>query len=132
MYKVTVKGKATVVVSDYEGNDVVFDNLSELNGIDCQDCFCDYIDDDYDGAVSGGYMDFRYEDGELITYTVYDSKRELTDDELAKLEGYTSGQWSDGIGEGFEQVACAEVDEGEVFISPWFGGQTRTITQEKV
>ncbi len=122
-YKITVKGEAQ---TDYK-------NLSELDGIDCQDKFSEYFDDDsYVDAVTGGYMRFEFEDGKLWTITEYNSNRELTPDELHNLEDYTTGQWSDGIGEGFEQSPCMEGDDGEVYISPWFYGQKTTITQELV
>lgn len=123
MYKITVKGEAK---TDYS-------NLKELDGIDCQDEFSEYFRDDFTfkNNVSSGYMDFRYENNKLYTYTEYQSNRKLTDEELEILEDYTTGQWSDGIGEGFEQNPCYyDENDNEVFISPWFYGQKTTITQE--
>lgn len=149
MYRITVKGEAKTA----------YPNLAELDGIDCQDNFSDYFDNDdtYSDVVSSGYMDFRYENSKLMTYTTYDSERELTFDELRDLKEYTIGQWSDGIGEGFEQESCYEastpyqqfteeeledIKSGkydddtdliiEVFISPWFNGQNVVISQEKL
>jgi hypothetical protein len=123
MYKIIVKGEAK---TDYP-------NLEELHGIDCQDRFSEYFDKcSYDKNVTGGYMNFRFEDGKLWTYTTYTSDRELTSDELDDLLEYTIGQWSDGIGEGFEQEACYYNEDDEVFISPWFYGQKVTIIQEKI
>ena len=76
-------------------------------------------------------MHFKLENGKLYTYTVYHSDRELTEEELKQLMDYTQGQWSDGIGEGFEQFPIMEDDEGEeVYISPWFPGQNIKIYQE--
>lgn len=107
MYKITVRGEAQ---TDYE-------NLSELDGVDCQDCFSEYFDDTtYSNDVTGGYMHFEYEDGKLWTVTNYNSNRELTQEELDDLEDYTTGQWSDGIGEGFEQEPCYYDDEEERFM----------------
>lgn len=123
MYKITVKGVAN---TSYE-------NLKELNGIDCQDEFSEYFDSDFTfkDDVSNGYMYFSYENGELWTYTTYNSTRELSKEELRMLEDYTTGQWSDGIGEGFEQYPCFTTDnDEEVYISPWHFGQITTITQE--
>lgn len=54
------------------------------------------------GVVTGGYMEFRYENGELYTYTTHDVSRQLTNEECKKVADYTQGQWSDGIGEGFD------------------------------
>ena len=75
-------------------------------------------------------MDFRFEDGKLWTYTVYSTKEVLTTDELQELGEYTQGQWSDGIGEGFEQFPCDyEADGAEVYLSPWYHGQKLEIKQ---
>lgn len=49
-------------------------------------------------------MDFRFEDGKLWTYTVYETTKKLTKKDLKELGEYTQGQWSDGIGEGFSTV----------------------------
>jgi len=123
MYKVTVKGEAA---TDYTP-------LEDLDGIDCQDCFSDYMDrgESCNGAVTGGYMRFKHEDGKLFTITEYKASRELTPDELHDIVEYTSGQWSDGIGEGFEQYP-QNVDGEEVYISPWFWGQVPEVFQEKL
>lgn len=145
MYKITVKGEAKTE----------YPNLTELDGISCQDEFSEYFDGDesYIDDVSNGYLYFKYEDGKLWSITTYDSTRELTQEELEKLKEYTIGQWSDGIGEGFEQNPCytasqpyrtyeeefddyenqdeADIDL-EVYISPWFYGQIITITQELI
>jgi len=120
-YKITIKGQAKTSHK----------NLEELDGIDCQERFSEYFDDDsYVDAVTGGYMRFEYKDGKLWTITEYNSNRELTQDELHDLGEYTQGQWSDGIGEGFEQEPCMVDDNGkEVYISPWYGGQKLDITQ---
>lgn len=144
-YKIKVKGEAKTL----------YPNLSELDGIDCQDKFSEYFDGDasYADDVTGGYLKFVFEDGKLYAVTTYDSTRELTDSELSELEDYTTGQWSDGIGEGFEQHTChtatqpfnkfdpkyddyEDQDEADadldVFISPWFHGQKVITTQEKI
>ena len=122
-YTVTIKGIASTN----------HNNLRELDGIDCQDCFSEYFDDTtYSDDVTGGFMYFSYEDGKLYTVTIYNSTRELSNDELTELGEYTQGQWSDGIGEGFEQFPLYIDDESdEVYISPWFWGQKVTATQEE-
>jgi len=125
MYNVVVRGKAETSYKFKE----------ELDGIDCHDCFSDYMDiiENCDGAVTGGHLQFIFEDGKLWSVTTYESSRELTKEELAIVEDYTSGQWSDGIGEGFEQYPCYEGRAGEeVYISPWYWKQKRTITQTKI
>ena len=144
MYTITIKGEARAHArscgdQDYEEDDDIDDtdgevdieDLSILDGIDCQECFSEYFDGDesYAQNVEGGYMHFEYKDGQLWTVTVYESSRELTNDELSDLEDYTTGQWSDGIGEGFEQEPCMEDDGIEYFISPWHRNQEVTVTQ---
>jgi hypothetical protein len=123
MYKVIVRGTAQ---TDYP-------LLHELDGIDCQDNFSEYMDgkENCGGAITGGYLQFEVKDGKLWSVTTYESSRLLSQDELHDVGEYTSGQWSDGIGEGFEQQACHFDDEGEeVFISPWHGGQKITVIQD--
>jgi hypothetical protein len=140
MYKIIVKGEAS---TDYP-------NLSELDGIDCQEDFSSYFGNDEKSliikGVTSGYMSFQFENGNLYTITQYSSNEELTLDELEILKDYTQGQWSDGIGEGFEQEPCYfgnEYDNDstgdrnvymsrEVYISPWHVGQLVSVTQHKV
>lgn len=132
MYKITIKGEAK---TDYE-------NLEELDGIDCQDEFSEYFGKKYgdreeeqsliDKGVSNGYMHFEFKDKKLWTITTYNSQQKLNKDELKILADYTQGQWSDGIGEGFEQNPCKYDGEDEIYISPWFSGQEVVVLQEKI
>jgi hypothetical protein len=124
MYKVIVKGEACA--SNEDGVDYKGESLKKFDGIDCQDCFTDYMDSGRVTAkdvLSGGYLNFKYENGKLWSITEYQSTRVLTDQELEEVKSYTQGQWSDGIGEGFEQFPC---NSDEDYISPWFGGQEIT------
>ena len=97
---------------------------------DCQDIFSDYFDyeNSYAKSVSGGYMDFEIHNGKILTIVRYISNSLLSSDELKSLLDYTSGQLSDGIGEGFEQMEFY-VDDEEVYLSPHGGGEF-TIVQE--
>ncbi len=132
MWKITIKGEAS---TDYV-------DLKKLDGIDCQDEFSEYFDDDFSfkDDVTNGYMFFKFEDNKLMTYTIYDSNRKLSQEELYELGEYTQGQWSDGIGEGFEQNPCyfdknytdEDGNKGEVYISPWQMGQELEIVQEEL
>lgn len=83
----------------------------------------DYLDDDrntmidvFNDDINGDYrphphastdkplINWRwYLDTENSGYFIYETSRELTDDELENLADGTVGQASDGIGEGFEQ-----------------------------
>jgi len=124
MYTIIIKGEAC---TDHG-------NLRELDDIDCQDCFSEYFDnrDSYANVVTGGFLHFEFKDDKLWSVTIYQSSRELSEEELTSLEDYTSGQWSDGIGEGFEQHPCFQDEDNEdVYISPWSPGQITTITQTK-
>lgn len=124
MYKIIIKGDA----------DTEYPNLSKLNGISCEDNFAEYFDDDFSfiDNINEGYLKFEYnkDENKLYSITEYFSNRELSNDELEILKDYTQGQWSDGIGEGFEQIECfTDDDENEVYISPWHRDQIITITQ---
>lgn len=104
------------------------------DGIDCQEDFTEYFGTEQqpliDKGVTSGYMSFEVIDGELYTTTDYDCKERLTDAEIQLLIDYTQGQWSDGIGEGFEQQPCVyvddELDDCELYVSPWHYGQEVT------
>lgn len=122
MIKITIKAKA--------GNtNCPADKLEELNGIDCQDNFANYSS--MKSKIKSGYMSFKVEEGILYTITEYEANTVLTNEELEKLGKETQGQWSDGIGEGFEQQPCFITDdEEEIFISPWYGGQVIDIKQD--
>lgn len=133
MYKIIVKGEAKAKIGEDWKTIEDRSILEKLNGIDCQDNFSECFDKtSYSKDITGGYMDFRFEDGKLWTYTEYDSKRMLSFEELHDLQEYTQGQWSDGIGEGFEQHPCTEINGEEVFISSWFSGQEISITQKEI
>lgn len=145
MHKITVKGTALTLYPD----------PSELHGVrasDNDDEFTQYFSkchNEYDPhhqqelidkGVVNGRMSFIFEGGQLWTITTYESREELTMEELEKLQEYTTGQWSDGIGEGFEQFSCHRgrimhdpYEDGDitsdVFISPWHKDQIATITQ---
>lgn len=104
------------------------------DGIDCQEDFTAYFGTEQqpliDKDVVSGYMSFEVIDGELYTITEYECKELLTDSEIQLLIDYTQGQWSDGIGEGFEQQPCVYVDDDwcdcELYVSPWYHGQEVT------
>ena len=125
MGKVIIKALAG---ESYVGDQDIKDR-SKLDGIDCQDEFVEWMHEDFKHKLSSGYMDFRFQEGKLWTYTIYSTKEILTADELTRLGEYTQGQWSDGIGEGFEQFPCTYLDGEEVYVSPWYYGQVLEITQ---
>ena len=126
-YKITVKGKSGGVYVD-GSEDGDFRHL--IDGIDCQDNFAEYSD--LSDILEYGYMRFEFKDNELWTITEYLANRELTETELKDLAGETQGQWSDGIGEGFEQFPCTYHNNKEVYVSPWAYGQELEVKQKLV
>jgi hypothetical protein len=72
-----------------------------------------------------GWMYFERIGEHLCTVTVYQVKdgEQLTENEIEELKRYTQGQWSDGIGEGFEQFPVTNVVGDQVYLSPWYHGQ---------
>jgi hypothetical protein len=78
-----------------------------------------------EAVESGGRLRLVYKPdvNELWVATEYEAKRRLTQEELALLADYTNGQWSDGIGENFQEVSrelygltvdCSRVDRPTV------------------
>jgi len=131
MKQLIIKGEAKAYLEDQEGENFGLSDLQlqECNGIEIPDNFADYIDDDIIASkVKSGYTKFVYEDGKLWSVCTYELKASLSQDEIDYLVDYTSGQWSDGIGEGFEQEPCSYINGVKLYISPRFFGQT-TSTQ---
>lgn len=103
------------------------DALYECDGIEMDDYFGDYLDkaefNFIDFSDSTGECNFYIEDGKLYVQVTYKLVKIPTDAEIEKLKEETQGQWSDGIGEGFEQTPCFYYKNEEVYISPWFPKQ---------
>lgn len=100
-------------------------DISKVYDIECEDDFVEYIPDKNESTRSklvDGYMDFVVQNGKIHTRTTYTVKddSEITPEDKEFLIDYTQGQWSDGIGESFEQYPCMEEDGEEIFISPWY------------
>jgi len=128
-----VKGKAVVQRENEDSDDEDYPkgevDLKIFHGVDDQSCFSDYMGLDLPlDVISGGYLEFVYdsEKNELIATTAYYVTRKLTPKEEAALIDYTQGQWSDGIGECFEQNPVYR-DGEEYYISPWYQGQVATL-----
>lgn len=126
MKEIIIYGKSGEFTKKYN-NDYFNCNINDLiylDGVDCQDCFSDYLDDrDLRDKIEGGYMSFYVENNKPMVEVSYKLKEDLTDDEIHDLIKYTTGQMSDGIGEGFEQYPFLDIDGTSYFISPWFHGQ---------
>jgi len=72
-------------------------------------------------VTSSGDLTFVYraDTGYLYSETTYTVTEKLSDIELAALIDYTQGQWSDGIGESFEQIPHSTPGGNEAYISAW-------------
>lgn len=124
--EIIIYGKSGKFTKDFNDEylDCNTDDLMYLDDAECQDCFSDYFDDDFlSNKVTGGYMSFYVEDNTPMVEVSYKLKEDLTEDEIEDLIDYTSGQMSDGIGEGFEQHPFLDIDGTSYYISPWFHGQ---------
>ena len=140
MFEITVRGDAEVMEEDHDGGMIEAWVTHVLDGVDCQDSFIEYLwcDDKIIEAalkevVTGGILSFDFDSSKCLLFaeTTYESSRELTEPELEALKEYTSGQWSDGIGEGFEQEPVCR-NGVEYYISAWHQDQVATVTQKRV
>lgn len=128
MGKVVIKALAGKVQND-EGKTTM--SASQIDGLECDDDFVEYFDGDFSDKLESGYMTFKEMNGNLYTVTTYTTTEELNEAELHELGEYTQGQWSDGLGEGFEQFPYITDDnDDDVYVSPWFSGQKLIIEQE--
>lgn len=140
MFKITIKGEAGKASADYNGDYIKIDG-SHFDGFDYHESFHDYFHDEKESmkdCITNSYMEFHMVDGKLNTFVYYFSDRKLTEQELEILIDYTSGQLSDGIGEGFEQFPQMQVEldasgkEYDAYLSPWFYGQVLTAEQVEI
>ena len=139
MYQITIKGLSgksyKEAYNDQDDEDESYDltpgEIKKILPLKIPDEFVEYSDLNIKGLLNG-YTHFELIDDELWSVCIYKSKVELTEDQLQALAEETQGQWSDGIGEGFEQYPCAKIGKYEVFISPWYFGQELIIEQTKV
>lgn len=139
MYTIKIKGlsgQAYKVIYTNKGKDytcynLTIEELKQILPININDDFAEYSDLDIKGLLKG-YTHFELIDNKLWTICEYKSKVKLTDNELESLAKETQGQWSDGIGESFEQHPCAKINKNEVYISPWFYGQELIIEQTEI
>lgn len=132
---VEVVGDARVKVEDEDGylHQAPSWELAQFHGLDDQTDFLEYFDADWRHKLRGSaFLEFRYErDGDtgiLFAVTKYHCNEELSDTELAELARWTQGQWSDGIGEGFEQFPI-ERDGQDFYVSAWHLNQDLSVCQ---
>ena len=80
--------------------------------------------------VTSLYPSVETINGELTGVMIAWVKEPLTDQEVADLAQYISGQNSDGYGEGFEQHPI-KVDGGELYVSFWHPGDYKATLEQK-
>lgn len=80
--------------------------------------------------VTSLYPSVETINGELTGVMIAWVKEPLTDQEVADLAQYISGQNSDGYGEGFEQFPI-KVDDGELYVSFWHPGDYKVTLEQK-
>lgn len=97
-------------------------SLEKFDGVSDDAEFSEYFHEGplLKAGITGGYMEFVFdkEANNLFAETTYQIERRLTPEEETALIEYTQGQWSDGIGEGFEQN-----EERGAYISAWHAKQ---------
>jgi len=103
----------------------------EATKAECSTDFAEY----YEGPLKleSGFASFRYDPDmdDLLVETVYLIDGDTFEyNDLMDLVDYTQGQWSDGIGEGYEQYPAFGC-EGEVYISMWHRGQVARMRIEQ-
>lgn len=112
MPRIVIRGAAAVFRGDEQVTDPAV--LRSLDGLAYDDeRFTDYIggpaeEDQLAAALEpGGIIRFAYRDSAdvLEAVTEYQSRRQLTAQELHLLVEYTMGQWSDGIGENWTGIS---------------------------
>jgi hypothetical protein len=111
--RVSIAGRAFVL----DAEDREIDDPAILRGFDGltyeDEVFTDYLGgpEEEDALLAalekGGYLRLRYKAdvNQLWVVTEYATKRTLTAEELQLLADYTTGQWSDGIGENFHGLS---------------------------
>ena len=146
--KIIIKGNANITMENHRRNEY-FKNfeairqelttfefeeeiLLPLETLSIEDSFVDYMDKSLSTKFKSGYTTFEVEEhkGRYYLYSIctYECKDDLTQkdfskEEIDKLIRDTQGQWSDGIGEGFEQYPAFEYEDYEIFINCWVKDQ---------
>jgi hypothetical protein len=111
-----------------------------FHGLKDDENFVEYMDGHLQKKLEqNAFMRFEIDPKrqKLLTIVEYKVVEPLTDSEVKELAEYTQGQWSDGIGENFEQqslgreLAWDEYEEDEIYtdiyLSPWHKGQVLEI-----
>lgn len=110
-----------------------FPNPELLNGYgEDQTDFVEYIDIPAAKIKDGSYMDLLWNKADMKLYSVnkFVTGSPLNEEQMKSLGEQVSGQWSDGVGEVFEQNPVMQDDEGnDVYVSPWHIEQELHVSQ---
>jgi len=135
-FNILVRGEAQACFRAYnaeedeDGQKVSGEELHGISADDPDDEFSQYFDCAMEGlGVYQGWMRFEFAGEKLWTITEYQAMSALSEEELKALALFTQGQWSDGIGEGFEQKRCLNFSGGSFSVSPYADRQNLTISQ---
>ena len=120
-----------------------YPHLHELHGIEDDCVLSEHFPAELKArlpGVTGGNISFVYEDGMLHTVSRYKSPELLSPLQISSLYQFTTGQWRDGAGEGFEQTPCYYSKFGyydsddewthEVYIGPYTHGTPFYVTAD--
>jgi hypothetical protein len=128
MVRIIIQGLASVYSNDEPVTDSA--TLQSLDGLVYDDeRFTDYLNDTGDEGVvagqlvPGGNIRFSYQEGSkyLGAVTEFQSRRRLSDSELALLVNDTMGQWSDGVGENWACISAEKCGYTIICLAPGDG-----------
>ena len=118
--KGTVKGTASCeMYEEYMSSRQLavefYHEIKELFTKDSRDELAQYISENSPiyGLVTEIWVDVKVIEGDLYSWTEITAERELTETEKQCLLNYLTGQFSDGYGEGLEQIDFATYTETE-------------------
>lgn len=83
-----------------------------------------------DAKVLSAFVDAEVYENKLWGVLKCTLKKPLTNEEIAALKEYASGQYSDGYGEGFEQRE-RKTEYGDLYVHFWHSGDDYSILTEQ-
>jgi len=92
--------------------------------------YCGYEPDSVDAKVLSAFVDAEVYENMLWGVLKCTLKEPLTNEEIAALKEYASGQYSDGYGEGFEQRE-RKTEYGDLYVHFWHSGDDYCVLTEQ-
>jgi len=128
----TAQAWAEQNLDDEEDNREVTDaELQQLHGLTGDEDFVEYMPENFCPFITGPvYLRFEYNKRtkQLETVTTYDLTGSPSDDMIKEVMDWTQGQWSDGIGENYEQQVAKVIGGVSFYINPWHARQEPKAT----